>query len=858
MPLAIAVALGASHLAAAEEVLLLLPKNFDVRPIRGWSRNASGLHTLSAKDFGLGDESLYRFRGEEVTNNFTSTEHINDPRCNVDIRYVHETTGTFRRGVLEGRWVTREHNYYRGCADYPDGEYIRVNHEGVMKGQANADGLLQVRIDVTHEDIYDRHTGWERRNQHFDGWSFGLEFQLPVGELQSSQRLSTPAPATGAQAAPGGGDEDEPKTPAADEPATPAETAAATVGSGLLLAMGAWLFARANGTGPGELLGGLGGLLGTDGPVAPLPPTVTPAGPSPVSDAAPPPEAVTLFTPPTPPPVDPAEARAREMEAQGYRWSDRDGWVTDEQAREYQGQRDRDWKEHLKQDAEAARLEGEIRKAREAQAAARAAQAEHDRHLQLIDRQQELERQQAADRAELSRQDWVGRAVDAVQLAADTAIGEIAQVTGPVGQAIRAGYNATKGMATVVGEAIAEGRGLRPTDIRRGLWLGVENVATDMGLDAAGRKLTGRPGLFEEAAGAAGRAEKAALEAVADPKLASKADELRAALDTTDGDAVLRLYQDHGMKKLAELERLGQISAQEAARLNDTLSKAVDGAVDRGTREALDLWEKDRPGVRLKEVLVGDSGSSAVKGKARSVLTDFDRTTVPIFDPSDVRQYATNRGMTPAQAHQDLTNQFKSIHEKAVGDALPGGLSVEDVDYKSYGGFGSKAGQADAYPSGFATTRQATQGRTTVYPSGGGPPRAASREAIVDQWDMEIGVHGATAPAEIGPRIAPQEFPGIAQEQVKAIAEKGDPKSVAKALDRIAYLTERSELRVTGHSMDEGLARLAAEVKRSPQDVGDVLERAGVSQEEFAERALAEARRLQDAVAGWDHPPSGG
>ena len=123
---------------------------------------------------------------------------------------------------------------------------------------------------------------------------------------------------------------------------------------------------------------------------------------------------------------------------------------------------------------------------------------------------------------------------------------------------------------------------------------------------------------------------------------------------------------------------------------------------------------------------------------------------------------------------------------------------------------------------------------------------------------MEIAAHGGPAPAEIGPRIAPQEFPGIAQEQVKAIAEKGDPKSVAKALDRIAYMAERSEVKVTGHSMDETLARLAAEVKKNPQDVGGVLERAGVSEQEFAERALAEARRLQGTVAGWDRPPSGG
>jgi len=564
--------------------------------------------------------------------------------------------------------------------------------------------------------------------------------------------------------------------------------------------------------------------------------------------------------PPAEPPADPAEEHARRMEAQGYRWSDRDGWVTDEQAREYQGQRDRAWREHVKQDAELARIGGQIRAAREAQEAARAAQAAADRKLDLMDQQRELERQQAAARAELQQADWMGRAVDAVQMAADTAIGEIADVTGPVGQAIRAGYNSAKGMATVVGEAIAEGRGLKPADVRRGLWLGAQNVAFDMGLDAAGRRLTGQPGLFDEAADAAGQAARAAG-AIADPKLAAKAGDVSQALELArkgDADAVLKLYQKGGMKDLAALERLGGISEEQAKSLNAALSQTVDRAVDRGTQETLHVWERGNSGVRLKEVLVGDSGSSAVKGKARSVLTDFDRTTVPVFDPDDVRQYAASRGITPAQAHQELTTRFKSIHEKAVGEALPGGLTAKDVDYKSYGGFGSKAGQSDAYPSGFATSRQATQGRTTVYPSGGGRPHAASREAIVDQWDMEIARHGGPGPGEMGPRIAPQEFPGIAHEQVKAIAEKADPKSVAKAVDRVAYMAQRSEVRVSGYSMDESLARLAAEVKRNPRDAAGVLERAGVTPAEFAQRALEEARRLQGTVAGWDVPPSGG
>jgi hypothetical protein len=664
------------------------------------------------------------------------------------------------------------------------------------------------------------------------------ETRRPTGEDEragGTPVAGTEGPAEGqpgADAAPPPGGEPVSSPEEDENPPVAPEDAAAAVGLSSLVLLG------------GSLLQLLPGLLGSQ-PIGAAPPQPAP--------------------PPAPePPVDPNEAYARQMEAQGYRWSDRDGWVTDEQAREYQAQRDRAWQEHLKQDAEAARIEGEIKKAREAQEAARAAQADYDKKLELMDRQPQLEREAAAARAELQQADWAGRAVDAIQMAADTAIGEIAEVTGPVGQAIRAGYNAAKGMATVVGEAVAEGRGLKPADIRRGVWLAAENIAMDMGLDTAGRKLTGQPGLFADAADAAGDAAKQAAraaEAIADPKLAAKADAMREALEAAkkgDTDGVLKLYEKHGMKDLAELEKLGKISKEEALRLNAALSKTVDRAVDRGTREALDLWEKGNPGVRLKEVLVADSGSSAVAGKARSVLTDFDRTTVPVFDPDDVRQYAANRGITPAQAHQELTQQFKSIHEKAVGDALPGKLTATDVDYKSYGGFGAKSGQADSYPAGFANTRQATQGRTTVYPQGGGRPHAASREASVDQWSMEVAKHGGPAPVEIGPRIAPQEFPGIAKEQVKAIVEKGDPKSVAKAVDRLAYMGQRSEVRVTGHALDEGLVRIAAEVKKNPQDVAGALARAGVTEEEFARRALEEARRLEGTVAGWDRPPVGG
>jgi hypothetical protein len=562
----------------------------------------------------------------------------------------------------------------------------------------------------------------------------------------------------------------------------------------------------------------------------------------------------------SPPLANPDEERARQLEAEGYRWSTRDGWVTDDQARENEAQRDRAWQAHLQQDPEVARIQERIREAREAQAAARAAQAQADRKIELMDRQRELAREVKSDLAEVARWEWVGLATDAVQLAADIAIGEIAEVTGPVGQAIRAGYDTAKGVATSVGEAMAQGRDLTAADLRRGIWYGLENVAADMGVDAAGRKLTGSPGLFEDAAGAASPAVREAVDkaaALADPRLAAKAAAMKDALARNDPSAILRLYGEAGMKDLAALERLGHIGPEEARRLNAALSGAVDRAVDRGTRESMDLWEKGNPGVRLKEVLIGDSGSSAVRARPRSVLTDFDRTTVPVFDPDDVAAHAGRRGISPAEAHRELTVQFKSIHEKSVGDFLPEGLSRKDVDYKSYGGFGSKAGQSDAYPSGFATTRQATQGRTTVYPPGGARPHAASGEAAVDQWRLETARHGADAPLDMAPRIAPQEFPAIANEQVKAILEKSDPKSVAKAVDRLAYMAQRSEVSVTGFALDEDLVRLVAQVKKNPQDVARVLERAGVSMEDFARRALDEAHRLQQEVRGWDRVGGG-
>jgi hypothetical protein len=265
---------GATPLAADEEVLLLLPKNFDVRPLRGWSQRGSERREFSGSELKR-DDGVFRFRGEEVTQGSRQTDHHRGGTCDIDTYTEQELRATFRRGVLRGRWTARQRNYFRNCSDRDDAEYMRWRSEGEVSGQADADGRLTLTTRATSDEILDREIHWvgqgsrgrfvtsgqwTRRNQAFEPWSYSLEFQLPVGELQSSQKLSPPrGSGRAAEGTPSPDGPDGPARPPADEPPTPAETAGATVGSGLLLGIGAWLYARANGTGLGDLLGGLSG-----------------------------------------------------------------------------------------------------------------------------------------------------------------------------------------------------------------------------------------------------------------------------------------------------------------------------------------------------------------------------------------------------------------------------------------------------------------------------------------------------------------------------------------------------------------------------------------------------------------------
>jgi hypothetical protein len=284
--------LAAGGVAGADDVLLLLPRNFDVRPIGGWGERASVRERLTAEQLAR-DKTPFQFRGEDVTHVHESVDHYGG-ECTADIQYRQEFKARFRRGSLEGRWVATQRNYNRGDCPGGHGEVLRIKYTATITGRANADGRLEMVVRVTEGDFQVKEAdGWVTRNDGFRPWSFGLEFQLPVGELQSSQKLSpkpVPEPRAGRGAEPGrtarseshreglsgggarpdgeetlssGDGADSGDADARDEsdkdsqeppPVSPAEAAGAAAGAAGLALLGTGWMLLASGVRPGDLL----------------------------------------------------------------------------------------------------------------------------------------------------------------------------------------------------------------------------------------------------------------------------------------------------------------------------------------------------------------------------------------------------------------------------------------------------------------------------------------------------------------------------------------------------------------------------------------------------------------------------
>ncbi|MDD4859699.1 MAG: PEGA domain-containing protein [Dehalococcoidales bacterium] len=319
------------------------------------------------------------------------------------------------------------------------------------------------------------------------------------------------------------------------------------------------------------------------------------------------------------------------------------------------------------------------------------------------------------------------------------------------------------------------------------------------------------------------------------------ANAMKSAIQNNDTAAIKSLYQNGGRKTLGALEKKGVISAEEATRLNNVMKTEVNGAIDDATKKAIQKVEQNT-GVKMKEVMVGDSGSSARAGGPRSVNTDYDKTFLTSYDEASLKNYAGNHFNGDVNAAKEaLDNQgfHKYLQEEVEANLKKSGLNANDVDYKAYKGFGESAGPADSYPTGYTQVRQATQGTTTVYqPKADGTVRSykAGAETITDQHALNQAAKGdLTQLKNGGPKIDPREIPGLAKQQFEAIPKAiNDAKTAGKALERMQKARELAGL----PGIDPKLLNIAKQIHNAPQTALGNL--GGKGQEEFIKKAIQE------------------
>jgi hypothetical protein len=319
------------------------------------------------------------------------------------------------------------------------------------------------------------------------------------------------------------------------------------------------------------------------------------------------------------------------------------------------------------------------------------------------------------------------------------------------------------------------------------------------------------------------------------PGLAAKKAALEAALDSGDDDAVRALYKSGGMEDMARLESGGHISPAQAQKLNGVLTGTTDEAVDTATRKTLSQF-RDDTGVKVDEMLVGDSGSSSRSLGPRSVRTDADRTLVSRFNQADLDAYAKRNGMSVDEAYDSLSKKLTGMQQSNVDEALKAkGLTATDVDCKCYDRIGGGAGQSDCYPEGFTNARQA-QGRTSVYQTDadGNFSRSyqTSGQATVDQNQLMKAQYGG----EMAPdpsRIGSDELPKLLEQQKMSAASHTDAKSLAKAVTRSDYVAGRA-----GQPLgNPDLVDIAGKIAANPQGQQAILQSHGLTEGQFVSSA---------------------
>ena len=315
--------------------------------------------------------------------------------------------------------------------------------------------------------------------------------------------------------------------------------------------------------------------------------------------------------------------------------------------------------------------------------------------------------------------------------------------------------------------------------------------------------------------------------------------------------AAREIFADGGMKRMAQLEAAGHISAEQARQIVKLHDRITKEAIESGTRGAISDWGDDLPTIR--EVYVGNSGSV---GPTRSVKTDADRTVVLVFDETQLQNFADSRCIDVDVAHDLLQKQFSDASADRAAQALnaAGGVHLDataDMDMANYAGIGTGSGQADSYPTQYTRSRMSVFGEADVYRVGetGVTRTSTSGEALLDQMALNDARLGRAMPdAQI--RIPDTEMTLLHNQQMTVVENATDIKSIAKAVER-----ERKIASQLGQPMpDAQLVEMARQIRAQPTNTNAILASYGFTEQEGIE-ALRQMMNQYDATIQLPHLP---
>jgi hypothetical protein len=358
----------------------------------------------------------------------------------------------------------------------------------------------------------------------------------------------------------------------------------------------------------------------------------------------------------------------------------------------------------------------------------------------------------------------------------------------------------------------------------------------------------------------------------------------RAAVDEvlTSGDPskLSKLYSEGGMQKLAELQKAGGLTTDEAQLLNQQLAKRVNQSIENGTQDAIAKFES-RTGVKVESVTLGDSGSSASGMGNSKIKTDFDCTHTTKMNSEGLANYAETQSkvlgkpVTLEQANNMLQEELgQNITENVDRHLRADGFSrgTQDVDFKTYNGIGSGAGQGDCYPPGFTTNRMAVQGRGKIFEVGNDgsiTTHNISGQAVVDQHGLNQRAMGVTSDVPKPDTFNAGEFKDFSAQQMKAVTEHSDVKSLAKAMGRESDLSTRlnhvadgagdptyaKQLESAGlpdnpPQLDKNLVELSQKINKNPSNASQYLSDAGYNDDTYAAAVRDQIRQYHVGIGG--------